>query len=509
MLDRPESRWAAGALGVLAALSVGLTLLMASCQGGGIGTASASSRLPLPGASERGGSTSTTASGPTSTGRGAGTTSGTQASAPVLDANEPIVRVRILSGVESVALASAGGLMIAAGDPNPLLALPIERAIEGAVARAPGVTVASDAAPGSGLQARLIGNATRVGLAPGAWVLTDGAGEETRVPAAYPLLVWGGSDTLIGVNGAQYSGRLRLIVRSDLGPRAFDVIEHTSIEQYLPGVVQKELLAGWPLEAYRVQAVCARTYALHERQRSITSGEKFDLESSDRDQVYSGASVSPPVADAVRSTRGQVLKWNDQILRAYFSSTCGGRTASARDTWPIGPGYEYNLAAPLQAKTREHACQVSPLYRWSAVRERSEMVKRLKAFGEKNGLPFKRLKDLGAIEPAQINDDQRASRFRLVEPGLSGASYTISAEELRLAANTDAPGLPAIERKTRVNSSDIDVRVAGNLVTFSGRGFGHGVGMCQYCAKGFAERGEDWRTIVQRFYPGAKIVSAY
>jgi stage II sporulation protein D len=69
--------------------------------------------------------------------------------------------------------------------------------------------------------------------------------------------------------------------------------------------------------------------------------------------------------------------------------------------------------------------------------------------------------------------------------------------------------LPDIDRRTRVNSSDVDVRVKGSEAVILGRGFGHGVGMCQYCAKGFSERGEKWQTMVLRFYPGASIEKAY
>src|SRR5207248_1928652 len=100
--------------------------------------------------------------------------------------------------------------------------------------------------------------------------------------------------------------------------------------------------------AYEAQAVAARSYALHERERASALGLAFDVESSDKDQVYGGASASGPVREAVASTRGVVLMDGEKLLRAYFSSTCGGRAASARDTWPIGPGYEFNLAAPLQ-----------------------------------------------------------------------------------------------------------------------------------------------------------------
>jgi SpoIID/LytB domain protein len=164
-------------------------------------------------------------------------------------------------------------------------------------------------------------------------------------------------------------------------------------------------------------------------------------------------------------------------------------------------------------------------------------------YGERNGFAVRKLNDLQAIEPMGYNSDGRPNRYRIIEPG--GAWYQLSAEELRLACNTSVGGsplattkgvpvgnplaanapaaenslalvqsppgqaLPEITRQIRVNSGDFEVVVRGDRVIFSGRGFGHGVGLCQYCAKAFAERGEDWRTIIGRFYPGARIVDLY
>ena len=106
------------------------------------------------------------------------------------------------------------------------------------------------------------------------------------------------------------------------------------------------------------------------------------------------------------------------------------------------------------------------------------------------------------------NADQRPNRFRIVEPG-GGSTFQLTGEDFRIACNTDAPGLTPIDRKSRVNSSDVEVRVDGAQVVFMGRGFGHGVGMCQFCTRAFAERGEPWKAILARFYPGAQVVGVY
>jgi stage II sporulation protein D len=409
---------------------------------------------------------------------------------------EPTMRVRIAAGVETISLACVGGLLGAPADPNPLVAIPLSAGSAGDTrAHVPLATSAS---------LRLDGPS---------WVFANAQGEVARLAAGSPLVVWSENASSIGVNGTLYPGRLRIIPRSDLSEREFDVVEFVPLESYLPGVVAKELPQGWPAESYRVQAVCARTYALQERQRSIAAGERSDVEASDRDQVYLGASAGAHATDAVRATTGHVLTWNGDVLRGYYSSTCGGRTASARDTWPTGPGFEFNLAAPIQAKPREHACQGSPLYRWSVSRDRTELILRFRAYGERAGHPVKRLKDIASVEPAGLNEDLRPSRFRVTDS--LGSSVTMSAEEFRLACNADVPPAPgsfaiaSVDRRSRVNSGDVDVAIAGQVVTISGRGFGHGVGMCQYCARGFAERGETWQAMLARFYPGAALTKMY
>lgn len=495
MLNRPESMLAVSVIGLFAGVAVLLNLALMSCESGGRATG----RPPL------GGEPAGSARGP----GGSGGVSGGGAS-PVPDTGEPEMRVRVIAAGESITVSSPVGLLIG---PSASVAQTIR----------PVVTITLDAGQWriNGLGSSGSGGGGGRGAEISHWpALAGGSGgtEATGWDGGLWIGAVGGSGTpaqvrgMVNINGTVYAGRFRLLARSDVSPRAFDVIEHVGLEDYLPGVVQKEMLTNWPLAAYQVQAVCARTYAMQERARSRAAsgsggGGAFDLEATDRDQVYSGAGVNRVALDAVASTRGMAIMYQGGVLRAYYSSTCGGRTASARDTWPITRGFEYNLAAPIQARTREWACNASPLYRWTVTRNKSETVKRFVTFGEKNQLLIRRLKDLAAIEVMEVNADNRPSKFRIIEPG--GTWYALSGEELRLAFNTPVPGFPEIQRNTRVASSDIEVGVKGTSLTIKGRGFGHGVGMCQYCSKAFAERGEDWRSIVMRFYPGAAIEKAY
>jgi stage II sporulation protein D len=562
-MKRPESMLATAALGLAGAVSVLVMVSMASCQYDGTDDSSTTSR-DKPRTS---GHASKPEKKPTT---GAPTTQST-----IRVAGEPELRVRILTNIESLKVHAPGGVLIAAGDPKGQTSDP---------AQLPGGSLAGWAGAEK-VNAPIVAALRDTGWTWAGTGIVPSRRTTPEIPVTMALLIAPAvPGQLLNVNGAPFPGILRLTARprpsasiSNDGPLAFDAIEFVPLEEYLTGVVAKEMLSNWPLGAYQAQSVAARTYALHERERSINAGLAFDLESSDRDQVYSGATTNRLAIQAVNSTRGTVLMDNDRVLRAYFSSTCGGRTASARDTWPIGPGFEYNLAEPIQSHPRESLCNQSPLYRWTVERPRKELVQRFKTFGERNGLMIRQITELKAIEPMNATPGGRPNRYKIIQP--DGKWFQLSGEEIRLACNTnvsgnavlptggapataapegagkgrgsssskgkpapsaivdsrtretpqapvlaaitttqspDAPGtlgaftpIPDIDRKSRVNSSDFEVKVNGDKVVFTGRGFGHGVGLCQYCAKAMAERGDDWSVMMARFYPGAKIVKLY
>lgn len=330
-------------------------------------------------------------------------------------------------------------------------------------------------------------------------------------PIASPavrVIAEGGVLTLgTGAEKVSLEGEVELIERSASGSSAFDVIESLPIERYLPGVLAKELYHQFAPEAYRAQAVAARSYALHERSRRTRLGSHFDVESTTMDQAYAGAATHPRAAEAVRATSGQILTWNGQTLRAYYSSTCGDRPASARDTWPITAGFEFNTADPIQARPRPCACAKSPRHRWTLERSASDASDRLRAWGANAGHAVRKMSALRSIDPAGRNAAGRPNQYRVSD--VKGQRYTLSAEELRVALNTPAKGRDAITGATRVLSGDLHPALEGDTLRLRGRGFGHGVGLCQFGADGLARQGLGHTEILARYYPGARIERAY
>ncbi len=418
-------------------------------------------------------------------------------------AGEPEIRVRLSAGVGSLKVGSTGGLVwvTALGSERPpaRMVAPVSVKVTSLgweVSDAAGLTGRFDRQA----ELRLLAQANGVvDVASGpAKVLASGAGA--------PGVSTQASATLT-LEGRRYPGAMALSARSDVGMWAFDVISQVGVEEYIKGVVAAEMFASWPLDAYAAQAVAARSYALHERQRARLSGSRFDVESTVSDQAYKGVELAPQVAKAVEETRGVVLTWNGSVLRSYYHSTSGGRAASAKDTWPTSRGFEYNLGGPLQAMPREETGQTSPYFRWTVSRTRADVSARVRQWGRVNGQTIRDLGSITQVLASERNPVGRPTRFAISDS--SGRTFVITGEQLRQACNTSATGFSAVVRENRVNSSDMEWQIIGDVVTIRGRGFGHGVGLCQYSAKELAARGVDWRAILSRFYGGAKIERAY
>lgn len=308
-----------------------------------------------------------------------------------------------------------------------------------------------------------------------------------------------------GTDAVRLEGQLELAARSDASPSAFDVIETIPIERYLPGVLAKELYHDFLPAAYEAQAIASRSYALHERSRRRTLGSHFDAEASTVDQAYAGAGAHPKAEAAVAATRGQTLTYHGHVLRTYYSSTCGDRPASAKDTWPVTTGFAFNADAPIQAQSRTCACTKSPRHRWTINRKAAATADRLRAWGHKAGNPIRTLANLRTIEIDSRNIAGRPNRYRITDS--KNNAYTLTAEQLRLAFNTSAPKQPKITGKNRIWSGDLRVTRTASTLTIEGRGFGHGVGLCQFGANGLAKQGLTANQILNRYYPGATITN--
>lgn len=310
----------------------------------------------------------------------------------------------------------------------------------------------------------------------------------------------------VTIDDHPYPGRVELVAVRDKAGRTtgrFDAVNHVGMESYLPGVLSQELYPGWDPEAYRAQAVAARSYAIWERQIPVRRKSHFELESNEASQAYVGDKASPKARAAVAATAGQVLVYDGRVLPAFYSSCSGGTGQDAVAAWP---GKVDDLA-PLRGRDHGNWGSISNRHRWGPVAlGKAPLAKGFAQWGRANKHPIAGLQGLRSIQPSATNTVGRPTRFAITDG--SGRRFELPAEAVRNATNLALPE-HALTVEARVYSSHAAYTFQGNTVTITGNGFGHGVGMCQFGAQHMASRGNDHKRILGFYYPGAKLQRAY
>ncbi|HEX7124867.1 MAG TPA: SpoIID/LytB domain-containing protein [Thermodesulfobacteriota bacterium] len=334
--------------------------------------------------------------------------------------------------------------------------------------------VVSDAEGGQGALAGRPGAVGVVLAAAGGEVTLDG-----RPSGAGRLRVEGAGPLVVAVDGGpprRLRGRVELL--ADGG--ALLVVNEIAMERYLAGVVPLEMDARtWPMEALKAQAVASRTYARFRREARRRAGARYDLETSVLDQVYGGVQAEDPrAAAAVAATAGEWLAdAAGAPILAAFHSTAGGHTEASEEVWGTPRPY---LVAQRCPYDRE-----SPVYEWRVSVPVAEVERRL----VEAGYPAAGLARL------DVRDRTGSGRARTIVATAAAGSFVLPATDLRRLLGF-----------SRLKSTAFEVARDGQDLGFEGRGAGHGVGMCQWGARGMALAGHDYRQILEYYYPGARLV---
>ncbi|HYV50677.1 MAG TPA: SpoIID/LytB domain-containing protein [Dongiaceae bacterium] len=305
---------------------------------------------------------------------------------------------------------------------------------------------------------------------------------------------------LVTVNGARYPGAIEVVPASTGG--GLQVINVVDVETYLRGVVPLEMgMKGVGLlEAAKAQAIAARTYvAGHMGQYRK---EKFDLYAGVTDQVYGPVDRRHPDADlAVAQTRGLILVFDGRPIRANYASTCGGNIAGVEESFP-SPPIAY-LRSHEDRFGTEIACRTSRFYRWDALWTGDELKQVLsRTVPRVLGKPWKG-SVVKQIEVLGTGASGRALRLRVTT---DEESYV--AEKGAIRELLESPhGQPL--RSTNFEMEMVRRGDRVSQLTLHGRGWGHGVGMCQWGAMQLSQEGVTFNRILGHYYPGADLKSWY
>jgi stage II sporulation protein D len=274
------------------------------------------------------------------------------------------------------------------------------------------------------------------------------------------------------INGRSYRDYLRILP----GPnRDLWVINVLPLEEYLVGLINFEISSQWPMEAVKAQVIAARTYAFY--QRGNRSAEPYDVDSGVSDQVYGGTGKEDARSRrAVEETRGELLLYQGNPIFSVYSACCGGKTESVEYMWAGVFPYLRSVECAY--------CLDSPHFLWNYSIDGERMASALES---------------GAVSGSRVLgleiEERSPSRrvLNLVIQAQNGRQRT-SGKDFRRLLGYD-----------QLRSTNFIVKENEGVFQFSGLGWGHGVGFCQWGAKGMADAGADYRTILKSYYHGVEI----
>jgi stage II sporulation protein D (peptidoglycan lytic transglycosylase) len=302
--------------------------------------------------------------------------------------------------------------------------------------------------------------------------------------------------------GRRYRGRLGVF---GAGARV-TLVNRVPLEGYVAGVIGAEMgqRRADEREALLAQAVVSRSVAVRNRGRWESLG--FDLYGDTRDQAYIGVeSESPGGWEAVRRTAGQVLTYEGRVIDAYFHSTCGYSTAGVDEAFGTARGRPY-LRPVSDARTgRQYFCDISPRFRWreewDAVKLRTILTRTLPAVMNVAGDGVQSVTDIA------VGETTRSGRVGRLVIKFRRGEVRVRGPDVRQVLRPDA------DRYLGSTAFQLHVTRHGNgevaRVVATGAGWGHGVGLCQWGAVGRARAGQDFRKILETYFPGTKIEKLY
>lgn len=259
-------------------------------------------------------------------------------------------------------------------------------------------------------------------------------------------------------------------------------IEEMDLETYIMGVVAGEMRSDWPMEALEAQAILARTFTMKFLTEKSSKYDGADISTDIHEaQAYDAEAVNNRIREAVNETRGEVMVSNGEFTHAWFHSHAGGKTELPTKA------IEYNTDPAYLGVVSSPDSEMAPdeVKNWTAEFSFDEIREACRATGVNVG-------DIQSFEIGEKGQSGRAVNFLVNGQKVSAPSFRLNIGASKL-------------RSTLIDS----VTLNGDGIRFTGRGFGHGVGMSQWGAYGMAEEGRDAEDIIEHYYRDVEIMELW
>ena len=268
-------------------------------------------------------------------------------------------------------------------------------------------------------------------------------------------------------------------------------IEELQIDEYLYGVVSAEMPANYEEEALKAQAVAARTYTIYQISNSKGKHGEADIcddstccqawiskenrlqkwSEEDREKNWS------KIVSAVNDTAGQIITYNNEAINAFFHSNSGGKTELASNVWIGGKDFPYLQSVETSGEDgyTQYSSEVTI--------SKKELLEKLKQ----------------EYPDIQINYEENEC-IKILDYTQSGRVKTVK------FGNTEIAGTK-VRSLIGLKSTNFSIKLDGENVIFSVKGYGHGVGMSQTGADSMAKTGSNYEEILKHFYTGVEITT--
>lgn len=282
----------------------------------------------------------------------------------------------------------------------------------------------------------------------------------------------------LSLDGRRYRGALELRHKSG-GLTAVNIVP---VDGYLRSVVPEEMPVDWPAEAIKAQSVAARSFALASRGRHASEG--YDLCTTTHCQLYTGTTAEKSASNAaIKATRGEVLTYGGKPIEALFHTDSGGMTENSEAVWGSHVPY-LRAAKDTPAKTMP----------WTKAISRADLERKLAAKGHDIG----KVRSL-VLSPLAIG---RSAKDRTA----SGRVKTMTVKGTKGTATLSGTTWRSL---LGLKSTLFDAKLAKDMVTFTGYGSGHGLGISQWGAERMAAKGASYAEILHHYYTGTKMQQLY
>ena len=297
-------------------------------------------------------------------------------------------------------------------------------------------------------------------------------------------------DGYIGYKNNNYAGTFLCMAGGNNA--GYYLINMVDLEDYLLSVVRWEGWPGWPVEVNRVFAVMCRTYVVFKVLQERKKNKPFDIKNTNIHQTYKGMHEFDHLRQALNDTAGIVMVYDGKPIEAMYDACCGGVIPGHMN------GIDFKKAPYLKRNYLCPHCKSTKLYHWKVEYQLSDLED-LIAQGVENGVP---------IRDIRVTKKDKAGVVHEIRVKTNSATYALTGKKIYSLLKD-------------LKSFCFDIERTGKKVIFTGRGFGHHLGVCQWGVRQMVREKEkerkkykrkkipkdDWKNILRFYYPGISFMS--